>query len=159
MLAASRPIYQCVSVCICGYSPMNLTQAIYNRMATDAQLTAQLATYRGAPAIFTADPVPAEAARPYVVSAGTVADVPFDTKTTQGRQITRDIRIVADATGSLAALEAMAERVRTLFHRAPLGGIDGMENVVAEVAGLAMIPSDPTLYALTVNVRWIIDQT
>jgi len=35
-----------------------LTEAIYDRLAGDGTLTSLLATYEGAPAIFTTDPVP-----------------------------------------------------------------------------------------------------
>ena len=98
-----------------------VTEAIYDVLAGDATLTALLTSYGGEPAIFTTDPAPGDATLPYIVTAGEVTHTPFDTKNTRGRQIWRDVRCYADAAGgSAAAVEAIAERVRTLLHRQPL---------------------------------------
>ena len=97
-----------------------ITQAIYNKLSGDATLVGLLASYKGAPAIFTTDPAPGDATLPYIVTAGDIAEVPFDTKTTLGRTITRDVRCYAAASGSAITVEAIAERVRTLLHRQAL---------------------------------------
>jgi hypothetical protein len=97
-----------------------LTQAIYNRLVGDGTLTAMLNTYEGAPAIFTTDPAPGDASMPYIVTAGEVAQEPFDTKQSRGRTATRDVRCYTAAGGSAATVEAIAERVRALLHRQPL---------------------------------------
>jgi hypothetical protein len=103
---------------------MNITAAIYAKLAADATLTALLSTYEGEPAIFTAQPVPELAAFPYIVTAGDVAQAPFDTKTTRGRTITRDVRCYTAASGSAVTVEAIAERVRALLHRQALAVTD-----------------------------------
>ena len=51
-----------------------LTQAIYNQLKADATLVAALASYQGGPAIITADPVPYDVPRPYIVTAQPLHD-------------------------------------------------------------------------------------
>lgn len=110
-----------------------LTGAIYDRLAGDSTLVDLISTYKGNPAIFTTDPPPGDAVLPYIISAGEVSQVPFDTKTTRGRDLIRDVRCYAPADGSAIVVEVMAERVRTLLHRQPL-----------EIAGFRWIISDCT---------------
>jgi hypothetical protein len=111
-----------------------LTQAIYNRLAADGTLTALLATYAGEPAIFTTDPAPGDATMPYIVTAGEVAQEPFDTKQSRGRTATRDLRCYTAAGGSAATVEAIAERVRVLLHRQSLT-ITGHTWIITECSG------------------------
>jgi hypothetical protein len=111
-----------------------ITAAIYDVLSGDATLTALLSTYEGEPGIFTVQPVPEEAALPYIVTTGAVAVVPNDTKTTRGRTITRDVRCYAPAGGSAATVEAIAERVRTLLHRQTIA-VDDYVVVVASCDG------------------------
>ena len=111
-----------------------LTQAVYDVLAGDGTLTAMLSTYQGAPAIFTTDPAPGDAVLPYVVTAGEVVQTPADTKNSLGRELWRDVRCYAPATGSAATVEAMAERVRALLHRQTME-IDGFVWVWATCAG------------------------
>ena len=116
---------------------MNLSAGIYGRLAGDGELAALLATYDGEPAIFTSDPAPGDAVLPYIVTAGAVSDVPFDTKDHIGRQVMRDVRCYAAANGSTAVVEQIAERVRVLLHRQPLE-VDGegwlMSNCTGPIA-------------------------
>jgi len=93
-----------------------------------------LATYQGIPAIFTTDPVPGDTLLPYIVSAGEITQAPFDTKTTLGRDLIRDVRCYAAADGSPVVIEAIAERVRTLLHRQPLS-ISGYTWWVSDCGG------------------------
>lgn len=96
----------------------DFTQAIYDVMNDDVTLTGLLSEFNGEASIFTTDPAPKGADLPYIVSAGEVADVPLDTKSTDGRVFTRDIRCYDDnSSGSVVNIETIAERVRTLFHR------------------------------------------
>lgn len=111
-----------------------LTAAIYDRLASEVELVALLAVYNGSPAIFTVDPVPGDAALPYLVTAGTVAQSPFDTKTTRGRDVLRDVRCYAEADGSAVVVEAIAEHVRAALHRLPLS-ISGFTWILSDCTG------------------------
>ena len=111
-----------------------LTQSIHDRLADDTTLTDLLATYRDGPAIFTTDPAPGDASRPYIVTAGEVTQSPFDTKNSRGRRAWRDVRCYANADGSSLTIEMIAERVRALLHRYRLD-IDGFGVLVAECNG------------------------
>lgn len=113
---------------------MNLTAALYDKLASDPTLSGLLATYKGLPAVFTVDPVPKDAVLPYIVTAGEVAHTPWDTKTTRGRSVIRDVRCYAEANGSAVVVEAIAERVRALLHRQPLQ-IGGCHWLISDVTG------------------------
>jgi hypothetical protein len=135
---------------------MDLTAALYDRLAGDATLTALLAVYRGEPAIFTVDPAPPDGALPYIVTAGSVVDNAWDTKTTRGRQVWRDVRCYAPATGSAATVEAIAERVRALLHRHYLE-VDDHVTYLAEVAGPIAL-GDNEAYGRIITVRLTIGE-
>lgn len=111
-----------------------LTTAIHGKLSTDPTIASLLASYRGSPAVFTMDPVPGDAELPYIVSAGEVSQVPADTKTTIGVESTRDIRCYDAATGSPVVVEAVANRVRELFHRSELSVL-GWTWVLSVVTG------------------------
>lgn len=128
-----------------------LTQAIYNRLAGDGELVAMLNTYASAPAIFTTDPAPGDATMPYIVTAGEVAQEPFDTKQTRGRTATRDVRCYTAAGGSAATVESIAERVRALLHRQSLAIADH-EWMMAECSG-PQVADEQDAYGRIVSVR------
>jgi hypothetical protein len=153
-----------------------LTQAIYNQMANDntgaGNLVSQLSTYSGGPAIFMYAPVPGAATRPFVVCANSIVDKPFDTKQTTGREETRIIGCYDVSTVSYDIVEAIAERVRFLFHHVMLP-VTGYTMILAEASGPIIAPADdqmtdyvrmvtpstPVLapFGLLVTVRWIIN--
>jgi len=133
-----------------------LTQAIYSTLAADSALSAMLASYGGGPAIITADPVPYDVPRPYVVTAQPLNDQPFDGKNTVlGHTIRQDVRVVADATGSSQQIEAIAERVRALLHRQALA-VAGFTMIVSDVSGPVAAPSDPRIMMLSLNARFVL---
>lgn len=136
---------------------MDLTEAIHDRLTGDATLAALLATYQGEVAVFTTDPAPEDAPLPFIVSAGQVADSPFDTKTTRGRDIRRDVRCYAAASGSAVTIEMIAERVRTLLHRHQLS-VSGMETWIAEVSG-PIAADEPDAYGRILTVRLLLVET
>ncbi len=135
---------------------MNLTAALYNRLAGDATLAALLTEYRDGPAIFTTDPAPADATLPYLVSAGEVTQRPFDTKTSRGREVWRDVRCYAPPSGSASIVEEIAERVRTLLHRHRLE-VDDHETWVAEASG-PIAADEENAYARVVTLRLILQE-
>jgi hypothetical protein len=111
-----------------------LTSAIYDQLAGDEILIAMLATYKGLPAIFTTDPAPGDTGLPFIVTAGEVTQASSDTKTTRGRNLTRDVRCYAKADGSAVVIETIAELVYKLLHRRQLP-IDGYQWVISNCAG------------------------
>lgn len=134
-----------------------ITEAIYDVLAGDGTLTAMLATYGGEPAIFTTDPAPGDAELPYVVSAGEVAQTPFDTKTTRGRTVFRDVRCYTGATGSAVLVEAIAERVRALLHRQEIA-ISDFEWVMGECSG-PTVADGQDAYGRIVTVRLTMEES
>lgn len=134
-----------------------VTAAIYDLLAGDATLVALLSTYKGEPAVITTDPAPGDAELPYVVSAGEVSQAPFDTKTTRGRAIVRDVRCYAEASGSAIVVEAIAERVRALLHRQELA-IDGFAWILAECSG-PIVADERDAYGRIVSVRLTVEET
>lgn len=133
-----------------------LTAALYDVLAGDVTLTDLLSTYDGAPAIFTTDPAPGDATLPYIVSAGEIAQTPFDTKTTRGRIVTRDIRCYTAASGSAVTVETIAERVRVLLHRVEITIADH-EWIMAECSG-PMTADEQDAYGRIVTVRMTIEE-
>jgi len=131
------------------------TAAVYERLAGDAELIGLLAEYRGGPAIFTIDPVPGDATLPYIVTAGEVAQSPFDTKNSLGRRAYRDVRCYAsNKEGSVVVIEAIAERVRALFHRYELS-VDGFGVLVASCNGPVVADEDDA-YGRIVTVQFLL---
>lgn len=135
---------------------MPITQAVYDRMANDATLAGLLADYRGTPAVFTTDPAPGDARLPYIVTAGHPVNAPFDTKTSRGRSLWRDVRCYAAADGSAALVEQIAERVRALFHRQALV-IAGFVWLWAECSG-PISADEQDAYARIVTVKLTIEE-
>lgn len=133
-----------------------LTRAIYGIMVADGTLTALLATYGGEPAIFTTDPAPPDATRPYIVTVGAVALLPADTKTTLGIDARRDIRCYADADGSAGTVEAIAWRVRELFHRQAVA-MDDYSVWWCDVTSVVNA-DEPGVYGRVVTVRLVADE-
>ena len=133
-----------------------VTEAIYDVLAGDATLVALLSTYGGEPAIFTTDPAPGDAELPYIVSAGEVAQTPWDTKTTRGRVAVRDVRCYTEASGSAVVVEAIAERARVLLHRQTLA-ISDFVCVVADCSG-PVAADGQDAYGRIVSVRLTIEE-
>ena len=127
-----------------------LTQAIFDKLSGDPTLTAMLGEYKGMPSVFTVDPAPGDAALPYVVTSGESSQKSFDTKTTRGRSLIRDVRCYADADGSAVLIETIAERVRALLHRQALT-IDGYQWVISDCGG-PIVADEPGSYARIISL-------
>lgn len=132
---------------------MNVTAAIYARLAADTTLISRIATYGVAPAIFTSRPVPSNATLPYVVAAADMAATPFDTLDKRGRDIRRDVFCFARNTGSAAAIEAIADALYNALDNAPLT-VSGAHVVRCNVvAGPAEAPTDDSLTGRVITIR------
>ena len=139
---------------------MPITAAVFTALKGDATLAGLLTEYpasSGVAAVFTTRPIPEDAVLPFIVTAGNLIDQPFDTKgTTYGREIQRDIGCYAVETGSAVAIEAIAERVRTVLHKQALV-IAGFTHVVSEI--LDMIPVDEDdVVGRILTLRVLLDQ-
>lgn len=95
-------------------------KAVHLKLSEDAPLAAMLASYNSEPAVFTTDPAPGDAHKPYIVAGPVPVQNSFDSKTTRGRTAWVDVRCYAEANGSAVAINAIAERARALLHRQPL---------------------------------------
>lgn len=124
---------------------MNLTAALYDRLAGDTILAELLAEYRGGLAIFTSDPIPGDARLPAIVMSGPEQDDPYEAKNEAGRRVRWRFRIYDDATGSAALLEDITLRVRALLHRDPPDLDDGWHCYSAEMSGPTVAPTDENL--------------
>lgn len=111
-----------------------LSPGLYDLLAGDPTLVGMLASYKGNPGIFTTHPVPGDAQTPYVVTVGEVSQQPWDTKTTRGRNMIRDVRAYAAADGNNIPVEAIIERIRSLLHRQSIT-IGGFQWVISNVTG------------------------
>jgi len=86
-----------------------------------------------------------------------VATNSWDTKTTEGREIFRDVRFYTEANGSAVTVEALAERARELLHRQALS-VDGFSVIVAECSG-PVKADEPDAYGRIVTVRLLMEET
>lgn len=99
---------------------MNSTATIFARLAGVAS---SLATYNGAPAIFSErapdDFLDTPPTKPFLIIAVPTRDEPMETFTEVGRLIQQDVRGYQRDTGSGADLESVMRSVRDLFHNRP----------------------------------------
>jgi hypothetical protein len=134
-----------------------LTAAVYQRLIADGTLASLLAAYpagSATPAVFTDDRVPADAAMPYVVTSGEIANEPWDTKTSRGRQPFRDIYVYGPHR-STKTVEDAAERIVELFHRHPLN-LAGWRVIRANAHGPVRLSSED-YDARIVSVRYMME--
>ncbi|MBE3604139.1 hypothetical protein IMX07_10940 [bacterium] len=144
-----------------------LSAAIFAKLSGDATLAGMLASYGSParPAIFSIDPVPLDAAMPYVCWNGALHDEPFGGKVEEatGRDLKLDIRIYAPgimsadgSSSSTAAIDAIAERVRALLHMTPLA-VSGYTNMMARcINGPIVIQSDPQAQGRAITMEYIL---
>lgn len=134
-----------------------INKGIYDRMANDATLTAMLSTYKGSPAIFTIATIPTDATFPIITANEDFSVLPFDTKTIEGRQVTRFVRVFTEASGSRVLMDDIAERVRVLFHRQHLSvTIQGYQVLIIEVTGPEFLATDERIYGVEMEIRFVL---
>lgn len=134
-----------------------INKGIYERMANDATLTAMISTYKGSPAIFTIPTIPTDATFPLITANEDFSVLPFDTKNLQGREVTRFVRVFAEASGSRVLMDDISERVRSLFHRQHLQvQIAGYQIILINVTGPEFLATDERLYGVEMEVRFVL---
>jgi len=133
----------------------DFTKAFYDTLVGDATLTAMLSEYaENTPAVFTVAPVPEDAELPYIITEGEIANLPFDTKSLNGREVIRDIRCYTAASGSASDVEEIAERVRALFHWQSISIDNYEDSFFTEVSNILTADEDG-VYGRIVTVRMI----
>ncbi len=134
---------------------MDIAPAIYAKLAASAAVTTRVSAYRSLPAIFTSSPVPVDALRPFVVSAGDISSVPDDCYGGPlGYEIVRDVGCYADANGSSLTINALASAVRAALHRQRLI-LAGATHIMTVCTNIVVAPSDETIVGriLTFRIR------
>ena len=130
------------------------TKAIFDAMDGDSLLQALLAPlFLGKINVHTGEKVPPDAPRPYIWSWGDITNLPFESKDLRGREVTRDIWIVANATGSEVEVMTIANRVQQLFHRITL--TIGIGNMMTIATGPRVGASTKDLTARIVTLNFI----
>lgn len=95
----------------------DLSGPIYVALTNTSGLLDGVAIYAGAPAVFTERPVPDECGYPLVIAAGDVTHGDQDFIDDPLRVFVRDIAVYGKNTKDYRTVEAVALRIRDLFHR------------------------------------------
>jgi len=132
---------------------MSVSSAFYNMLALDSDVAALVSTYGSAPAVFTSSWVPEDATGTYIWTPPTISDIAYDTKTTRGREIHRQVGCYAEDTGSDLAIETLAEAVRTVFHRQTVNV--GQVNYHCTASGPTQAPTGEGIVGRIVTIRLI----
>lgn len=127
---------------------MNSTATIFARL-TD--VASSLATYNGAPAIFSErapdDFLDTPPAKPFLIIAVPTRDEPMETFTEIGRLVVQDVRGYQRDNGSGVELEALMRTIRDLFHNRPGElTVTGGKCDVARVTGPVQSPTSDAAY-------------
>lgn len=133
-----------------------VTQGLYDLAEGDSNLVSKLGTYKSAPCIFTAKVIPTDAPLPYLWMPASLIDEALESKDIRGREIFRDIWIVAEDTGDSDQVMDIATDVRNLYHRAAIPFGSGRNCWLAEASGPVDAPTgeEDTVTARIVTVRF-----
>ena len=114
---------------------MSWTETAFpQRMLNDPELTGQIATFQGQPAVFSylfIPPTDPPLVKPYIITEGDAAYVPQDFKGTEMADGMREIRVYGLKKYGVDPVKAVAQRIRNLFRSATLA------------AGEVMFPNAP----------------
>lgn len=121
---------------------MNLAPAIRSPLVNDQALRKLLASFEGAPAVFTRRPVPN--AYPCAVVSPDVTVGDQDLLVTQIPVVTRDIAVYGgnETAAKYRVVEAAAYRVREIFHRSNAIALDGWHIIDVTASGPIAAPTD-----------------
>lgn len=131
-----------------------LQDAIFDRLAGSATITAGIGTFQGVPAIFTRFPIPGGAPARRITISSSISDDPWDTKTSTGREVITDITVWTEESGDPSLVESLAEEVRALFHREPVD-VTGYGNFIAVVGG-PIENDDDQMYGRVISMRHVL---
>lgn len=137
--------------------------AVFARLTGDATLTALLATYATAPAVFEDGAVPPEFAhgvKPIVVVGAPSHAGDTDTLDAFMRSEQIGLRLYHQPNGASLPLQQAAERIRALFKNWGSAAITGGTVIQTEVAGPLPAPTDdPSLDGRIVQLTLLIKET
>lgn len=129
----------------------DLRSTVAARMLSDSTLVSLLGTtYGGRAPILAEDSIPSDVPRPFVVVDLPTVDEGDDTKNSAGRDRMVTIRCYEDASDD--TIDAIAERIRALFHRLPVSPT-GETGWMASASGPTTAPTDNTLHGRSITVR------
>lgn len=128
-----------------------LQDAVFARLADDAEIGTMLPEYLGTPNIHRSRPLPSDAPWPICAMDTVVADVDEDLVDTDMRTVSLDIVLYGRESDPLVPI---AERIRTLLHRQRLA-VYGWQCVDSRVSGPRVFPAEPDQSGrgLTLTVR------
>lgn len=126
---------------------------IYQRLAGVTEITSQINSYKGKPAIFTRSHVPGDAPARYIVIEDALADNPWDTKTTDGREVLHDIKFYDFESGDPSTVQDVAEIARDALHRKPVT-VSGYGGLIAVVVGPIAMPTENQVYGRVITARF-----
>jgi len=137
------------------------TEAVFVRMNSDATLRSLVNVFKpgGNLNIYTAAPIPESAEYPLILSAGNVSILPWDTKTTRGFDVSRDIVVYDNATHTMLLVEQVADRIHELFHRFPLQPSGFLPAIVSECQGPTGAPTSEDYVGMMVQCSWKFEKT
>lgn len=142
---------------------IDVQAVVFGRLTADATLTAQLATYGDAPAVFEDGKVPADLVAdddPFVVVTPPTNDANDEDFSAARRVETIAMRLYHKPQGSSLSLQIAAERVRALFRNWGPASVTGGSVLHASVAGPSPAPTDdPSLDGRIVSVSLIIKES
>ena len=142
---------------------MNPQAVVFARITGDATLTALLASYAAAPAVFDDGKVPAEfehGSLPMAVLTPPSNNGNPDTFSEKMREEVLSVRLYHKPAGSSLPLHSAAARVRALFKNWGATAITGGTLIHAEVSGPFPAPTDdPSLDGRIINITLLIKET
>ena len=137
-----------------------LTDAVFQRMDNDSELRSLLGVTKpnGALNVYTARPIPEDVEYPLILTVGNTSVRPWDTKTTRGWDIERDIYVYARARHDMLQVENVADRIVELFHRYELQPVGFAPAVVSSCKGPMAAPTGTDFVGLMVGCTWKIEE-
>lgn len=134
-----------------------LLAALRARLVEDAGLAALLPAYRGASAVFTATPLPADAPLPAVVFAAASEDRPLPLQAFALRRLRLPVVCWAREAAARPDLDDLATRVRRLLE-APDLAFTGGRALALTVDGPAQQPAVAGLRARRLTVQLLLEE-
>lgn len=132
-----------------------ISKALYDRLTGDTTLAAFLAQYAGAPAVFTARPVPSDAAMPYLIISPpvTVGRTGTWASSEASRDEDVDLALFAARTGDDDPITDAAERVAALLGAVVIPVEGWARASVRVVNGPLDLPADTDSDGRLVSIR------